>query len=557
MRINRIKPTHSLLILPVLVVLAGMIAACNSPQAKYSRIIKEAESIYRENPDSALSLLYLIEPTDLTVDSLKAKYIYLMASAHDRQGHVMLADSMIGYSVDYYKDKDLPLAIRSATLSALYKLWSGDGKTAIRQLDSLSNLPGVADSLLIYPLTKRAYWATKVHNSDNNRNTIKRLISIDKDSTKHDLYKYWLYCDYLFAGDNDSALVILDALIGNAIAENAASRQSSYEYEKIGVLEEMGNYEESLMMTDKFLNGASENSIEHYIHLWKSLALFNMGDREMAIKELGKADSCASAISDDEKGYYNSFAYALYTVFDFHKTGKLKLIRMAQINNLQKDNLFRIQSVSQEAEQSALMSENKRLILKAKNERQTSIIIIVVLFTLLLSGGLLWFALAKRRKELEATEQAEVLQKLVDELNAAETSVAKNEALRKAMLQQLGIIKMVAETPTAQNREMLRKISSVDTNDGSLVSWENVYEIIDNLYSGFHSKLQKNHGEVLSEKEMQIIVLMMAGFSTKEISVLTNQTSGTIYVRKSAIRKKLGVGEKEDIVAFLREEARD
>ena len=61
------------------------------------------------------------------------------------------------------------------------------------------------------------------------------------------------------------------------------------------------------------------------------------------------------------------------------------------------------------------------------------------------------------------------------------------------------------------------------------------------------------YGTSLTDKEEQIVVLMMAGFSTKEISVITSQTTSTIYVRKSSVRKKLGVPEKEDIVAFLRE----
>lgn len=111
---------------------------------------------------------------------------------------------------------------------------------------------------------------------------------------------------------------------------------------------------------------------------------------------------------------------------------------------------------------------------------------------------------------------------------------------------------MVAETPTEQNREMLRKISSVDSDKGALVNWTNVYEIIDNLYSGFYSRLHKRYGGILTEKEEQIIVLMMAGFSTKEISVITAQTAATIYVRKTSVRKKLGLHEKEDIVSFLR-----
>ncbi|WP_370276439.1 helix-turn-helix transcriptional regulator [uncultured Duncaniella sp.] len=67
--------------------------------------------------------------------------------------------------------------------------------------------------------------------------------------------------------------------------------------------------------------------------------------------------------------------------------------------------------------------------------------------------------------------------------------------------------------------------------------------------------LHERYGNLLTEKEEQIIVLMIAGFSTKEISVITSQTTATIYVRKSSVRKKLGVPEKEDIVAFLRHEA--
>ena len=79
--------------------------------------------------------------------------------------------------------------------------------------------------------------------------------------------------------------------------------------------------------------------------------------------------------------------------------------------------------------------------------------------------------------------------------------------------------------------------------------------MIDSLYSGFYSKLHRKYGDLLSLKEQQIIVLMVAGFSTKEISVITGQTTATIYVRKSSIRKKLGVPEKEDIIAFLRSQS--
>ena len=530
--------------------------SCTRQQSHYNEIIDNAELVIYDNPDSALSLLESIEPIELKVDSIKAKYYYVMALAHDTQGNLMLSDSLISFSFDFYKNRDIKRSIGSATLLASYQYKIGESEAAIKMLDSLSRLENVADSLLIFPLSKNAYLWTKIYD-ESNRSIIRRLMSIDKDSTNQSLYKYWLYSDYLFDDKIDSALIVLNELIDNAVIERSSAKQFRYEYEKIGTLEEMGRYSESLSLADKLLTKAAGNSVEHYLHLWKSLALFNTGNMDEALQELAKADSCASAISDAEKGYYNSFTYFFNTILDYRNTGKLSMIRMAKINNRQKDCLLRTQAVQREAEQSAWEIENKRLILKAKNDRQIAISVIVVLAALLISGMLLWYALNRKRKELDALERNETLQKLVDESKALDNSATQNETLRKAMLQQLGIIKMFAETPTKQNRDMLRKISSIyGETDGYLVNWEYIYNIIDNLYSGFYSQLNKRHGNILTNKEKQIIALMVAKFSTKEISVITAQTTATIYVRKSSIRKKLGIPEKEDILAFLYQKAK-
>lgn len=534
--------------------LIGLIS-CISSQSRYNDMIDCAERALSHNPDSALSILDGIEAADLKVDSIRAKYYYVTAHAHDSQGRLRLSDSLIGYATEFYRSRDLKRSIGSATLLARYKYLMGDGKEAIEMLDSLASLDAAPDSLLIYPLRKRVYLNWKTTEDTDNGASLRKLMTIDRDSAWQHLYKEWLYVDYLNRGPIDSALTILNGLIDKAIIEESSADQFGYEYEKIGALEEAGRYAESRELVDKLLAKAPGNSIQHYLHMWRSLISFNMGDRSTARRELAMADSCAADISEAERGYYNSFTYALNTVFDFEETGKLSLIRLARILNSQKDHLLHTQYIQRDAEQSALETENKRLLLKAQNERQTAIIIIIVLATLLVTGGTMWYAYNRKRKALEAVEETETLQRLVDELKATETDSAQSETLRRAMLRQLGIIKMVAETPTEQNREMLRKIYDTSDKTGSaLVDWENVYEIIDNLYAGFYTRLHERHGHLLTDKEEQIIVLMMAGFSNKEISVITAQTTATVYVRKSAIRKKLGVPEKEDIVAFLRQE---
>ena len=208
-----------------------------------------------------------------------------------------------------------------------------------------------------------------------------------------------------------------------------------------------------------------------------------------------------------------------------------------------------------ESDKNILKAQNRALLFKSQSERKTYIIVIVSLIGFIMVLGGAWLLQKRKRKIVEAEERAEALQRMVDELKKPSTPTDNQDALRRAMLQQLNIIKMVAETPTEQNRDMLRKISSIDKDsEGPLVNWTNVYEIVDNLHSGFYTKLHSRYGDIISEKEEQAIVLLAAGFSAKEISVITSQSAASVYVRKSSVKKKIGVPEKEDVIAFIRQE---
>ena len=545
---------YPLLLLLVAFFVASVGVSCSHSQQN-AKIISDAERIVDEYPDSALVLLGAIDPAELTVDSVKAKYYYVMAFAHDGQSRIAFSDSLISFSNEFFRGKNLKRSIRSATLLASYKFRIGERATALEMLDSLSSLKDVPDSLLIEPLSKQVQLTA--YDNDNEM-YIRRLMAIDKSPDRQSQYKFWLYFALLFNGNSDEALDVINNLINSTTAEDESKERSVYEYEKLDVLIELREFEKSVHRADSLVNACTNESSIPYILLWKSLAKLNMHDFTGSAVELAKADSLTLNIPTDERRYFNSFAHIIRTVLDYQRTGIVSFLPFGKIYNSQRDDLLDAQYLQQEATQRALEIENQRLILKSKNDRQTAMIIIIVLVALIVSGALLWYALNKKRKTLEVLERNEILQRLADESKNSQKDSSSNEILRRAMLQQLGIIKMVAETPTEQNREMLRKLSSVESDTGaSLVNWESVYGIIDNLYSGFYSRLHKRHGSILTDKEEQIIALMVAGFSTKEISVITGQTTATIYVRKSSVRKKLGVAEKEDIVAFLRQKADD
>lgn len=112
------------------------LTACSRQQADYNDIIDGAESVMYDNPDSALSLLDVIEPAELKEDSIKAKYYYVVASAHDGQKHLALSDSLISYSAEFYRGKDLERSIKSATLLASYKYRIGEMDLALSRCES-------------------------------------------------------------------------------------------------------------------------------------------------------------------------------------------------------------------------------------------------------------------------------------------------------------------------------------------------------------------------------------------------------------------------------------
>lgn len=540
----------------IILAIVGMAACSCSPRQNHS--LSNAESVVYANPDSALAILNDIDILEIKEDSIKAQYHRLVALAHKVNESSMASDFLVRFSFEYYKDRDFRRFLESGDLYALHLFWSGKGKNSLELLDSILALPNIPDDIKIKLLQTRMGVGGAEFDCKKTIAYIKTLQTLDKDSAMQIEYKYQLCENYQFAGLGDSALTIIEELIDYAYDNHIGELQFKYQYEKMGILEELGRYEDSNALVDYILKNAPHNSAIPYLRFWKALNYFNMGMLQQSSVELALADSCANSRTDVDNNYYESFAGPLREFLAYRQNGTIRLSQLATLNNSRRDLFERLESTRWETEQNALKQENRALVLKAQNNRKTAILIIVLLATVIIGLAALWNIQKRKRMIVEAEERAEALQKMVDELQTLDKQSSGHDSLRRVMLQQLGIIKMVAETPTEQNREMLRKISSIDSDtNGALVNWENVYEIIDNLYSGFYSRLHQLYGDLLTNKEEQIIVLMTAGFSTKEISVITRQTTATIYVRKSSIRKKLGVPEKEDIVSFLRQPASD
>lgn len=539
-----------------------ILASCSKTEPRQDTKISLAEQLMASNPESALAILEAIDPSDLKVDSLKARFHYLKAFGHMKRNRSMIEDSLITFAHKYYRGKDIVKDIRSGIALAFYKFWVGDSPGSITMLDSLTKLPNVPDSLMTEVLRIRVLLGTSEYQGRQIIPLAKRLHILENDTLRKMEAKYMLLAGYEYAGEIDSALYLVNELIDYARSRHWGDKQFLFMVEQAQLLTESGHDGESDRLIDEIFSKAGhDNGAADMLHFQYAINALNRGNVNLAAHHLKTADSIAVRLRGDEDAYFRSYSNLLHAMIDFRQTGRIKLTHINRLNNRQNERFNRMKASQWESERGALRQQNRALTLKAESEHKTVIILIISLAAFLILGGSAWIFIIRRQRERDNEERIEALQKMVDEYKSApsqETDKADSTALRGIMLKQLGIIKMVAEIPTEQNREMLRKISAIDgETNGELVDWGKVFEIIDSLYSGFYSKLHRQYGEQLTPKEEQIIVLMVAGFSTKEISVITGQTTSTIYVRKSSIRKKLGVPEKEDIVEFLKNRVKD
>lgn len=545
----------------ILLVIAAL-ASCYRSVSLLDKEICRAEQLMESNPDSALAILETIDLSDIGEDSLKAKFHYLRAYSHLRANRSMIADSLISFAHNYYRGKDIVKDMRSGLALAWYKFWVGDTPGSIAMLDSLAELHDVPDSLMAQTLRIRVLLGASEYQGQQIILLAKRLYQLETDSLRRIEAKYMLMGGYLYAGMVDSALNIETELIDYARRHKLGNWEFQFAVERAQLLSEAGREDESdSLIGEIFRKAGPENGGSDLLHFQYALNALNRGDVSSAVSHIAIADSLADKMRGDDDPYFRTYSNMLHAMVDLKRTGRVKLIQITGLNNRQTERFNRMKASQWESERGALNQQNRALALKAESRQKTVIILVVSLFALIILGCSAWIIGVRRQRERDNEERIEALQKMVDEYRATpmrDPGTTDSSAIRGAMLKQLGIIKMVAETPTEQNREMLRKISAIDgETNGELVDWGKVFEMIDSLYSGFYSRLHRQYGAQLTPKEEQIIVLMVAGFSTKEISVITGQTTSTIYVRKSSIRKKLGVPEKEDIVEFLKDRNKD
>ena len=538
--------------------------------------IETAEALLYSNRDSAELLMRQVERPERLDDEHLAKYWFVICDLHANSMQSLSEDSMICWAAEYYRKQweeehgDARHMILSGLDEAMYYWWNGD---KARTQEVLQRQKNYADE--VAELTGEHLWqviilrvsaeiAMRDYDYERVREYTETLIGLDDGKAIHldEVERVYnaLAIVYFSLGEYDK----MEACFEKAIAQAADSAfiVNVVRRNYADLLGEIGQTDRAIQMLEELTaqyreagNWLQVESLYSLSRLW-----LNKGDKQRAERYMREADELFAGYKESSEfdPATEASLRAHQQVLEYAKNGTYHIMDLVQFLNRWSETDYVRYRVAEAKERSIRDLRERNLYLTISRQRQ--MIVIIMLFFVTLGGILLFVYLYRRRQQLllEKEEEIETLRNMLasadkpDDRFRTGASQPADGNVRKLMLQQLGVIKTIAGTPTEANQQLLARLMALNEETANaLIDWPSIYQTIDLVYDGFYTRLVQKYRNVLNEKELQLCCLLKADFSTKEINMLTRQSLQTIYQRKTQVRQKLSLAEAEDITTAI------
>ena len=552
-----------------LIGLIGAMALCLMVSCSVRRDrerIDTAEELLYSSRDTAELLIRQVERLERLDDEHLAKYWFVICDLHANSMQSLSEDSMICWASEYYRTQweeehgDARHMILSGLDEAMYFWWNGD---KARTQEVLQRQKKYADE--VAELTGEHLWqvivlrvsaeiAMRDYDYEHVREYTETLIGLDNGKAIHldEVERVYnaLAIVYFSLGEYDK----MEKCFEKAIAQAADSAfiVNVVRRNYADLLGEIGQTDRAIRMQEVLTkqyraagNWLQVESLYSLSRLW-----LNKGDKQRAERYMREADELFAGYKESSEfdPATEASLMAHKKVLEYAKNGTYHIVDLVQFLNRWSETDYVRYRVAEAKERSIRDLRERNLYLTISRQRQMIVIIMLFFVTL---GGILLFVYLYRRRQRLLLEKEEEIETLRNMLASADKPDDK-ESVRKLMLQQLGVIKTIAGTPTEANQQLLARLMALNEETANaLIDWLSIYQTIDLVYDGFYTRLVQKYGNVLNEKELQLCCLLKADFSTKEINMLTRQSLQTIYQRKTQVRQKLNLAEAEDITTAI------
>ncbi len=531
--------------------------------------IDTAEELLYSSRDTAELLIRQVERLERLDDEHLAKYWFVICDLHANSMQSLSEDSMICWASEYYRTQweeehgDARHMILSGLDEAMYFWWNGD---KARTQEVLQRQKKYADEVAeqsgehlwqVIVLRVSAEIAMRDYDYEHVREYTETLIGLDNGKAIHldEVERVYnaLAIVYFSLGEYDK----MEKCFEKAIAQAADSAfiVNVVRRNYADLLGEIGQTDRAIKMledlTEEYRQADSWLQVESLYSL--SRLWLNKGDKQRAERYMREVEELFAKYK--ESAEFDPAAEAAFLahrqVLEYAQKGSYHCFPLVQYNNHWSEADYVRYRVAEAKERSIRDLRERNLYLTISRQRQ--MIVIIMLFFVTLGGILLFVYLYRRRQRLllEKEEEIETLKGLL-KVQSDDVRCTKEVDVRKLMLQQLGVIKTIAGTPTEANQQLLARLMALNEETANaLIDWPSIYQTIDLVYDDFYTRLRDKYKDVLNEKELQLCCLLKADFSTKEINMLTRQSLQTIYQRKTQVRQKLNLPEAEDITTAI------
>lgn len=546
----------------ILVMALCLMSACANGDVQR---VQKAEELLTVNRDSAMAILREVVRPDQLPEESKALYWFCVADIRANTMQSLSEDSMICWAAQYFRNRWLQdgayedYMMKAGMEEAFYWWWNDNKEKAQQVLQRQQRYAKeIADQKgehiwEVILLRISAELAMRDYDYEHVRDYTEALVRLGDEKAIHldEVARVYngMAITYFYLGEYDKMEQAFEKAIAHtsdsAFVVNVVRRNYA------DLLGEIGQTDRAIRMHEElaaiYRKGESWLLVESLYSL--SRLWLNKGDKQRADRYMREAEELfetyRATISSPSA---EAGLLAHRQVLNYALHGNYQMMPLATYNNQWQENDYIRYRVAEAKERS--MSDLREQVLRQKLAKQRQTILIIGLICVVLGLCLSSVYLYRRRQRL-LLEKEEEIETLRNMLASADKSDNK-ESVRKLMLQQLGVIKTIAGTPTEANQQLLARLMALNEETANaLIDWPSIYQTIDLVYDGFYTRLRDKYKDVLNEKELQLCCLLKADFSTKEINMLTRQSLQTIYQRKTQVRQKLNLPEAEDITMAI------
>jgi DNA-binding CsgD family transcriptional regulator len=276
---------------------------------------------------------------------------------------------------------------------------------------------------------------------------------------------------------------------------------------------------------------------------------FNLAEKKDLPKHISEAAKYLSQISSKLKDFNSA-----YNFLKIHKEIEDSLLSIEKIKAFED---IQAKYKLEQLETEKLRIENQALVSKTQIQNRNLLILILIILIIISLFTLGTFFYRKRKERKIENENASKLTKKID-LLSSQLNTKNRELTSKALMissNNKTFHEIVTEIDEFLNdesndkkkiRQLKNKLQSISEEE----SWNDFLQHFEEVHPEFYKKITEKFSS-LSSSEQKICAFLKMNLNTKEIAQITNQTTKSVEVARTRIRKKLGIDHNESLTQAI------